>query len=120
MYKDMNDFESNAEGINAINNSIRNILMTRRGSVPGKPRFGSDLYKIIFYPLDHLTEAMARNFIMEALNEFETRIIVSDIVFKKVEEYNKLIININFRYKDVEIGTSSSALQGQTAISFNL
>ena len=41
MYKDLTTVELNVTEIKAINNSIRNILLTRRGSVPGKPRFST-------------------------------------------------------------------------------
>ena len=37
MYKDYNSVELYNTDIKAINNSIRNILLTRRGSVPGNP-----------------------------------------------------------------------------------
>jgi len=84
----------------AINNSIKNILLTRRGSVPGKPRFGSDLYTLIFSQLDSLTESVAKSMVLSCLNEFEDRIKVTDIELKSIEEYNKLVITIQYKYRD--------------------
>jgi phage baseplate assembly protein W len=100
MYKDLITIELVNTEIKAINNSIRNILLTRRGSVPGKPRFGSDLYTLIFNQLDSLTESVAKSMIFACLTEFENRINIIDIDLKSVEEYNKLVITINYRYKD--------------------
>lgn len=100
MYKDFTSIELNNTDIKAINNSIRNILLTRRGSVPGKPRFGSDLYTLVFNQLDTLTESVAKSMIFACLTEFENRISISSIELKSVEEYNKLVITINYRYKD--------------------
>jgi phage baseplate assembly protein W len=100
MYKDIEEFNEDDTDLDAIKNSIRNILLTPRGSLPGKPRFGSDLYKIIFSPLDPLTERIAKNYIQESLSEYEDRIIVNNIEIKKIEEYNRLVIDIAFSYVD--------------------
>ena len=101
MYNDVTSLDSSATGLNAIKNSIRNILLTRRGSVPGKPRFGSDLYKIVFQPLDPLSMAIAKNYVMEALTEFEDRINVRRVELRSDDAFNKLLIDINFTYKDI-------------------
>lgn len=116
MYKDIDSINSDVTDLHAINNSIRNILMTRRGSVPGKPNFGSDLYKVIFSPLNALTEAVAKNYIEEALSEFEDRVNVINITFKRVEEYSRLTINIEYVYSDPLFNQSNTS----TAVTFNL
>ena len=100
MYKDLKTMVENNTNIQAINSSIKNILLTRRGSVPGIPRFGSDLYTLIFSQLDSLTESVAKSMILSALSEFEDRIIVKNIDLKSVAEYNRLSITINYVYKD--------------------
>lgn len=100
MYKDMVSINNDNTRLMAINNSIRNIILTPRGSVPGKPRFGSDIYKIVFSQLDSLTETMAKNYINEALSEFEDRINVLSINIQQVPEYNRMVINISYQYKD--------------------
>ena len=100
MYKDLKTIVDYNTNIQAINNSIKNILLTRRGSVPGIPRFGSDLYTLIFSQLDSLTESVAKSMILSALSEFEDRIIVKNIDLKSIAEYNRLSITINYVYKD--------------------
>ena len=114
MYKDLTTIELHNTEIKAINNSIKNILLTRRGSVPGKPRFGSDLYTLLFSQLDSLTESVAKSMIFACLTEFENRINVINIDLKSVEEYNKLVITINYRYKD----NFGQTLGGSASISF--
>lgn len=113
MYKDLTTVELNNTNEKAINNSIRNIILTRRGTVPGKPRFGSDLYSLIFSPLDSLTESVAKSMIFACLTEFEDRIKITSIDLKSVEEYNKLVINITYKYKD-NLGVTTS---GSSSIS---
>lgn len=100
MYKDITEINVDSLDVDAIKQSIRNILLTRKGSVPGKPEFGSDLYNILFNQIDHLVISVAKNYIFEALNKFEDRITIQEILVKPVEEFNKIIIDINFKYRD--------------------
>lgn len=116
MYKDISKVGKNVTDLEALNNSIRNILTTSRGSVPGKPKFGSSLYNIIFSHLDHLTESIARNYVEEALSEFEGRIVVEDIIFKRVEEFNRLNIEIVYTYRDASFNNQIA----KVSVPFNL
>lgn len=115
MYKDLISIKDNNTDTQAINNSIRNIILTRRGSVPGIPRFGSDLHTLIFSQLDSLTESVAKSMILSVLNEFEDRIIVRSINLKQIPEYNRLAIEIIYVYKD-QFNTSQTT---STVISIN-
>lgn len=100
MYKDINFLNKDVEDTRAINNSIRNILMTRRGSVPGRPRFGSDLYKLLFTQMNGTIKGVAESMIFQALTEFEDRISIININVKSVDEYNKVVCNITYKYKN--------------------
>lgn len=106
MYKDFESVSSDVTELNAIKNSIRNILLTKRGSLPGKPRFGSDLYKIVFSQLDPLTESIAKNYINEALAEYEDRISVTKVTIRSIEEFNKMVITIYFSYENEDFSAS--------------
>jgi len=108
MYKDYSSIEQYNTDIKAINNSLRNILLTRKGSVPGNPLFGSNLHTLIFSQLDSLTESVAKSMIFSAISEFEDRITISSIDLKSVEEYNKLVITINYKFRD-DFGQSTEA-----------
>lgn len=120
MYKDIATISTPVTGVDAIKQSIKNILLTRRGSVPGKPYFGSDLYNIIFQPLDHLTVSVAKNYVYEALQEFETRIEVQELEIKRDDAYNKIVIDIYFSYTDSSFNASVEEISASTSVSFSL
>lgn len=96
----------------AINNSIKNILFTKKGSLPGKPTFGSDIDQVLFSQLDYVTEALLKDQIKEALYKWETRIIVTDVVVDLVPEYNKIVATINYRYRDRGLDVNESISVG--------
>lgn len=100
LYRDYINIEDSVSDVKAINNSIRNILFTRIGSVPGKPTFGSNLYKVVFNHLDHITENLIITFTKEALAKWEPRITVTDVTVQMVPELNKLIATIFYEYRD--------------------
>ena len=120
MYKDFSSITEVATDLKAIKQSIRNILLTRRGSVPGKPNFGSDLYNIIFSELDHLTMSIAKNYVSEALREFETRIDVKQVQVKQDIAFNKIIIDIYFTYTDISFNADVEEQRESVSVSFNL
>lgn len=66
------DFERVVD-INAILNSWNNILLTPRGAYPYDPEYGSDLYKLVFEPLDDVTAARIEQEVVVALQKFDNR-----------------------------------------------
>lgn len=96
MYKDISGMTNHVTNELAIKNSIKNILLTSKGTVPGKPQFGSNINNILFSQLDHLTESIAKNYIIEAITEFEDRIDLQSVEVKSVPEYNKIIISLYY------------------------
>lgn len=84
----------------AINNAIKNILLTKKGSMPGKPTFGSDIDEVLFNQMDYITKNLLKNYIKEALYTWEKRIIVINVEIQEVPEFNKLIATINYTYRD--------------------
>ena len=110
LYTDLKSPSYASYNIEAINNSIRNILTTQKGSLEGMPEFGSRLNELVFSQIDHITIDLMKNLIQEALHQWEDRIIISDIVISSVPEYNRLIASISYRLKDdiLNIGYSIS------------
>ena len=100
LYTDFTTVSDTETDAAAINHAIKNILFTPKGSLPGKPTFGSDLYKVLFAPLDNVTEVIMSRYIREALREWETRITVSSVNIQAVPEYNKIIATLQYRYRD--------------------
>lgn len=103
MYKDPKTINDVSTGLDAIKHNIRNILLTPKGSLPGNPVFGSDLYKLPFDQMDLLTKQIARNFVIESVGKFENRIIITDVKVKEIHEFNKLSLNLEFEFRDPKL-----------------
>lgn len=123
IYKDLKNLQKgsntdieNVYEVEAIKNSIKNILSTKIGSIPGRPNFGSNLYLLVFEQLDSMTEDLAKRYTREALARFEDRINVIDVKTSKDEAFNRLIINVVFSYK----AKDGNIQNDSTSISFNL
>ena len=108
LYTDYRQANTTVTDAKAINNAIRNILFTPRGSLPGKPTFGSRLNEILFEQIDDITINIIKTFIKEALNRWEPRIAVTRVTVKEVPEYNKVIATIEYRYKDKGLDINES------------
>ena len=108
LYHDYVSISETVEDSSAINNSIRNIILTPKGSLPSNPEFGTNLGSRLFDQLDHITETAMRSTISDALNKFEKRIIVDEIIMKSVPEYNRVQIQINYHYKIKGIQTTET------------
>ena len=50
--------------------------------MPGKPTFGSDLTKLLFEQIDHVTIDLIKTFVLNSLVEWEPRISVTGINVK--------------------------------------
>ena len=91
----------------AINNAIRNILLTPLGSLPGKPDFGSRINQIPFSLMDHITMDMLKKLIEEAIYKWETRIRIVQTNIESVPEFNKINVTIDYTYTDAELNKTS-------------
>lgn len=99
IYKDYNSLETIVTNELAINNSIRNIILTRINSLPGKPDFGSNvMYNLFELMSNNSTHDFVKKSIIEAIIKWEPRISIIDIVVKEVPEYNKIVIDITYIY----------------------
>ena len=110
LYTDLKTPTYPSYNVDAINNSIRNILTTQKGSLEGMPEFGSRLNELVFSQIDHITIDLLKNLIQEAIQKWEDRIIISNINVSSVPEYNRLIASISYRLKDdiLNVGYSIS------------
>lgn len=97
---------------NAINNAIRNILLTPVGTLPGKPTFGSRIMEMVFTQIDDLTIKLLKSVIMEALRYWELRINVLDVQVSQEEMYNRIICTIIYQYVDEGLLTTTSVNLG--------
>ena len=63
----------------AIKQAIVNILLTNRGERLFNSRFGSDIRRYLFEPLDYATAAQVNGSIADTLSRFEPRIQVLSV-----------------------------------------
>ena len=63
----------------AIKQAIVNVLLTNRGERLMNPRYGSDIRRFLFEPLDYGTGFQIKSNIRDTLERFEPRISVIDI-----------------------------------------
>lgn len=78
----------------AINNSIRNILTTLKGTLPGNPNFGTNLEEALFEIIDEITLSFIEDIILVELEKQEPRIIVKRINFDVKEDENQIFTTI--------------------------
>jgi len=82
-----------AEGIDDINQCIAIILTTKKGSVPHRPTFGSNIYKFIDYPVNEAAPNIIRE-ATDAITIWETRISIKSI---KVEiDKTNIVIKVEW------------------------
>lgn len=93
----LNKIGSISEGIDDINQCIAIILQTRKGTVPHRPTFGSNIYKYIDYPINEAAPNIIRE-ATDAINEWETRITIS-LIEVEIEE-TSITIKIEWTLKD--------------------
>lgn len=91
----------------AIKNSITNILLTRKGEMPGRPTFGSRIMQVPFLPNDEPTHILLKRVVEEALRTWEDRITFHDVEIINSRE-NKLVADIKYFFKDTGINGSVS------------
>lgn len=86
-----------AEGVEDINQCIAIILLTRKGSVPHRPTFGSDIYKYIDYPVNEAIPNIVRE-ATDSISLWESRIKINSI---EVEiEQSTLNVKVEWTLKD--------------------
>lgn len=83
-----------ATDIEAINNSIRNILNTPKGTVPGNPTFGSDLEGVLFEVIDDITFSLIQNIIIDELEKWEERITIQEVNLNSIIDDGQISVNI--------------------------
>ncbi|MEN6521093.1 MAG: GPW/gp25 family protein [Armatimonadota bacterium] len=80
-----------------IHESIRQTLGTRKGERFMRPEFGSDLHKLIFEPNDRILYGLIRHEVVDALDKWEPRIIVTDIAVEQGDDEHLVLVNISYR-----------------------
>lgn len=80
----------------AIKQSIRNILFTNRGERLFNPTFGSDLTSLLFENMSPQTESSIREYIELAINNFEPRATIIDVIVSAIPDINAYSATVVF------------------------
>ena len=80
----------------AIKRSVRNLINTNNYERPFRPEIGSGIRGLLFEPMTELTAHFLQVKIAEVLNEYEPRVILSDIKVKSERDRNSYGVSIHF------------------------
>jgi phage baseplate assembly protein W len=92
------DFQTTVD-LNVIINSWRNILLTPRRNYPYDPEYGSDLYKMVFDPLDEITVQRIEDEVYGSIQRYDNRAFIDDIDIKYLKLEKGVSIDIYIDYK---------------------
>ena len=95
----LGDIGEVVEDIADINQCIRIILSTPKGSDPHRPEFGSDVWKYIDYPIKEAIPNIIREAI-DAINTWEPRVRMKSIRAEVIE--SQVIFRIEWILKETE------------------
>jgi phage baseplate assembly protein W len=95
--------------INTILNSWNNILITPKGTYPYDPEYGSDLYKLIFEPLDDETAQQIEREVVYTLQTYDNRASLEDITISYLRGQKGFALDLAVNYKG-ETGNLSVVL----------
>ncbi len=81
---------------NAIANSLTNIFSTLQGSRRMLPEFAMPIYSLLFEPIDEFTASRLGELIWDAIERWETRIVVEGLDIVADSDNNLYEINLNY------------------------
>jgi phage baseplate assembly protein W len=85
--------------IEVILNSWNNILITPKRSYIFDPEYGSNLYKIVFEPVDQITQEKIRQEVIETIQKYDDRASIRNVSINFLPNYKGFQVNIDVSYK---------------------
>ena len=80
--------------VEAVKQSVRNILLTRRGEKFFDPDFGGSLTEFLFEPFDSIVEAEMEERIINTLRNYEPRVKVLNVDITDLSHRNALNLKL--------------------------
>ena len=80
----------------SVKRSIKNILLTNYYERPFRPRFGANLRKYLFENITPITLQTIKNDIVTAINNYEPRANIIDIIVSSGFDNNQVDVSITF------------------------
>jgi phage baseplate assembly protein W len=82
--------------VNAVKQSLKNLLYIQKGEKPFKPEIGTDLYKILFEPMDFLTVDLMRDIIIDTVKKYEPRVRLEQVEVVPKYDINSYDVTLYF------------------------
>jgi len=82
--------------LDRIRESILQILETRPGERFMRPEFGSRVKNLVFEQNDAVLKALVRHYVIDAIQRWEKRFVVTGVEFEGAES-NQLLVRIGYR-----------------------
>lgn len=80
----------------AIVQAVRNLLLTQKGERPFQPELGSDIYRLLFEPMDYGTAALIQKAIFEVIGNYEPRISVRQVLVAPSKDDNGFDVELAY------------------------
>lgn len=86
--------------VNSIEESILIILLTELGERRYRPDFGCRIHELAFAPLNSETLILIKIWVQEALEKWEPRIEIENVITKPINIKGQVDIQIDYRVKN--------------------
>ena len=86
----------------AVKFAIKNLVMTRNYERPFDSSIGSQVFQMLFEPLDYTTTVVLAEMITQTITNHEPRVDLLSVDVEPSADQNTLSINIVFRLKNTE------------------
>jgi phage baseplate assembly protein W len=85
---------------NAVKRAIKNLILTNKGEKFFRPLYGGNINSYLFENFTRVTEIDVRRDIINAIETYEPRATVLDVIVNAREDQNTLRVTIIFSIKD--------------------
>lgn len=82
--------------VDAVKRALRNLLQTDKGERMFQPDFGSDVRRYLFEPATEITKSGIKDAILSAIETYERRVNVLDVIIGLSSDEHTYIIDIYF------------------------
>jgi phage baseplate assembly protein W len=83
--------------IDAVKQSVKNLILTAKGERPFQPLLGSNIRKLLFEPVDEFTAFDIKEQVQITLRNFEPRVKVLNINVESEPDNNRFRLTIEFQ-----------------------
>lgn len=87
---------------NAVKTSLRNLILTSNYERPFHSEIGTPIRRMLFEPATPMLAVMLKRAIIDAVNNFEPRVRLTDVEVRVSEDTNSVYITIYFTLVNTE------------------